>query len=77
MPSMYQIYYSMCLRFMQVESKHSKQGESDWFTAENNICIENPSDFRAIHDTHFNQTHSKIKYGCFPFKVAHDKLRGR
>jgi len=62
---------------MQVESNTSKKGESEWFAAENNICIENPSDFRAIHDIHFNQTQANIKYECFPFKVAHDQLKGR
>ena len=62
---------------MQVESDIAKKEESEWFAAENNICIENPSDFRDIHDIHFHKTPSKIKYECFPFKVAHDKLKGR
>ena len=60
---------------MQVESDIAKKEESEWFAAENNICIENPSDFRGIHDIQFNHTASTIKNDCFPFKVAHDKLK--
>ena len=50
---------------------------NDSFEVENNICIENQSDFSDIHKIPCNDTPSQMKNGCFPFKVAHDKLKGR
>ena len=62
---------------MEVEPNIPQNSENACFAAENNICIENPSILTSNLDIHCNNVESKGKTGCFPYKVAHDELKGR
>ena len=65
---------------MKVECINANHNENDhgWLESENNFCMENSSKFSDNDENvHRNKTPPKIKHGCFSFKVAHDKQKGR